>query len=35
MARPSEDIEYDVVVLKERSRAMQISILGIDIGKVK
>lgn len=34
MARPSEDIEYDVVFLKGRSQAMQISILGIDIGRI-
>ena len=33
MARPSEDIEYDVVLLKGRRRVMQISVLGIDIGK--
>jgi hypothetical protein len=32
MARPSENIEYDVSSLK-RSQIMTISILGIDIGK--
>jgi hypothetical protein len=33
MARPSEEVEYDVLFLQGRSGAMHISILGIDIGK--
>jgi hypothetical protein len=33
MARPSENIEHDVILLKDRSQAMQIAVSDVDIGK--